>query len=576
MNSLDLTMFPFKSIRPEQERIAKKISNSYNKRYHLLDCATGIGKSPLAVMLARSEGRSIIVTDSIQLQDQYERDFYDHLLNIKGISNYECSLGCSDRPCTVDKRYYRYCLNPEKVDEICPYLVARKEAVKSNVVLVNYALLMTTLWLTEDKAGPDMGFVNQWLDDRHTIIFDEAHLLEKHLVSLCTLKVSVKELDEKYHIFKYVDDPIKKEYLTRPLSETTDRVKFFNYLIDVCRIHYEEWGKALEMEMPTNVGGTMPADLIKEVALSKEFENILFILNTYIKSKDKTTEWILSMKEEELYDKQVYIGKQKYFYLQPLKVDWIFDRFFKKRFDRFYFMSATILDADLFCKTLGIETDQMSYIQEESPFDPAKSPIIGMNCCQTSYQSLQNENNMRQIVGAVEAILQMFPNEKGIIHSGNMRISKYLQDHISSNYASRLLVRYGAKTNREIFKEHTRSRKPTVLVSSSMAEGVDLKDDLGRFQIIVKMPFLSLGDERISYLANNAADWYSCDMMKTLVQQAGRATRNENDYSYTFILDKSFSYYLNNARNKGWLTNQFCKRVITPQVFINNYREKLK
>ena len=106
MNSLDLTMFPFKSIRPEQERIAKKISNSYNKRYHLLDCATGIGKSPLAIMLARSEGRSVIVTDSIQLQDQYERDFYDHLLNIKEKKKNERTLGCSDRPCVVDKWYF--------------------------------------------------------------------------------------------------------------------------------------------------------------------------------------------------------------------------------------------------------------------------------------------------------------------------------------------------------------------------------------------------------------------------------------------------------------------------------------
>ena len=61
-----------------------------------------------------------------------------------------------------------------------------------------------------------------------------------------------------------------------------------------------------------------------------------------------------------------------------------------------------------------------------------------------------------------------------------------------------------------------------------MAEGVDLKDDLSRFQIVIKMPFDSLADPRIKKLTEMNSNWYSCEMMKKFIQQCGRSTRNKD------------------------------------------------
>jgi Rad3-related DNA helicase len=46
----------------------------------------------------------------------------------------------------------------------------------------------------------------------------------------------------------------------------------------------------------------------------------------------------------------------------------------------------------------------------------------------------------------------------------------------------------------EIISEHIAAKKPTVLISPSLHLGLDLKDDLSRFQIITKVPYLSLAD----------------------------------------------------------------------------------
>jgi ATP-dependent DNA helicase DinG len=50
----------------------------------------------------------------------------------------------------------------------------------------------------------------------------------------------------------------------------------------------------------------------------------------------------------------------------------------------------------------------------------------------------------------------------------------------------------------EIIAEHANGTRPTVLISPSLHTGLDLKDDLSRFQIIVKLPYPDLGDRWIN------------------------------------------------------------------------------
>lgn len=99
-------------------------------------------------------------------------------------------------------------------------------------------------------------------------------------------------------------------------------------------------------------------------------------------------------------------------------------------------------------------------------------------------------------------------------------------------------------TNRDkILAKHIKSTEPTVLVSPSMTEGVDLKDDLSRFQIICKLPFPYLGDQLVQKRKERWDWWYSFETAKVLIQGIGRSVRNEEDYAVTYILDEAWANF---------------------------------
>ena len=63
-------------------------------------------------------------------------------------------------------------------------------------------------------------------------------------------------------------------------------------------------------------------------------------------------------------------------------------------------------------------------------------------------------------------------------------------------------------SNEEIYREHKEREDDTVMVSPSMTHGIDLKDNLGEFQIILKAPYSPLNDDRIKKKFNEDKEWY--------------------------------------------------------------------
>ena len=60
----------------------------------------------------------------------------------------------------------------------------------------------------------------------------------------------------------------------------------------------------------------------------------------------------------------------------------------------------------------------------------------------------------------------------------------------------------------EIIAEHANTTIPTVLISPSLYIGLDLKNDLSRFQIITKVPYPDLGDRWINEKRKINGQWY--------------------------------------------------------------------
>ena len=60
---------------------------------------------------------------------------------------------------------------------------------------------------------------------------------------------------------------------------------------------------------------------------------------------------------------------------------------------------------------------------------------------------------------------------------------------------------------------------------------------MGRFCIILKCPWPDLSDARVREMQSIDRVWYNYKMFTTLIQQCGRCTRTEDDYSVTYIID---------------------------------------
>ena len=103
------------------------------------------------------------------------------------------------------------------------------------------------------------------------------------------------------------------------------------------------------------------------------------------------------------------------------------------------------------------------------------------------------------------------------------------------------------------------SKEPTVLLSPSMTEGIDLKGDLSRFQVICKVPYPWLGDPIVKKRMHKFPNWYSLKTAMTIVQAVGRSVRNSEDTAITYILDSDWSRFY--GKNKKLFCEDF-KRLI--------------
>ena len=77
-----------------------------------------------------------------------------------------------------------------------------------------------------------------------------------------------------------------------------------------------------------------------------------------------------------------------------------------------------------------------------------------------------------------------------------------------------------------------------------MMNGIDLKDDLSRFQIILKIPFPHLGSSKIKKRLETNSDWYNWKTLIDVLQSYGRSIRNQEDWAETYILDSCFDQVL--------------------------------
>ena len=96
-------------------------------------------------------------------------------------------------------------------------------------------------------------------------------------------------------------------------------------------------------------------------------------------------------------------------------------------------------------------------------------------------------------------------------------------------------------------------------MACGLTEGLDVKDELGRWQIILKLPFLNLSDVAVAAKLQLRPKWYQWQCVKDIEQAVGRICRTPTDYGETIIIDSAFG---NLFRNSGDLFSASFKEAL--------------
>lgn len=521
-----LRFFPFSKPRAEQIITINAIINSFlnGKKFFIAELGTGIGKSAIAITVARymesiKGSTSYILTTQKVLQDQYVADFGQSKLklinSIKSSSNYNCtsSPGYS---CAETRRVHdlKRKITGEYVScKDCPYKLDKKAFIDSPLGITNFAYFFAETTYARK------------LEPRDLLIIDEAHNIEQALSAFIEVTFSTKFAKDALKCRPPADDAqasvvewIGKKYKKTLLKRLSD----------------------LEKTLSENpIDETSSKDAKQYELLDKHVCKVNRFLDAY-----DVENWVMNVVND-------HKKKTKKYEFKPVNVGCFADDTLYKFGTQVLLMSATILDVGTFCRSIGIDEKSVDSIRLGSPF-PIESRLV--HYMPVGHMSKDKiDVTLPSMALVIKAIMEQHVGEKGIIHTTNFRIAQYIFEALSSK---RLLI-HNSENREAVLNRHMADPNPTILISPSMTEGVNLLNDASRFQVLCKVPFPYLGDEVIRRRMKRDNDWYPYQTAKSVIQSLGRSIRNEHDYAVSYILDADWEYFY--RKNKGFFPTDFDK-----------------
>jgi len=470
------------------------------------------GKSNLAMAfssyISDRMGDSFILTPQKTLQRQYEESFEKHLLfSVYGRSNYECEQ--KNTTCDVGADIKPACDN-------CPAKLARDMSITSPNAVMNYTLALTYF-----------KYLRKMIPPRNLMVLDEAHTLESNLVEFSSISVTDKKC-KKYNV---------KFQFARSAAEAINWISR-TYLPAVEAKSIELRKKVTEIE--TRGGALSKSDIqtVRAAITATEHRNQLVDL----------VEMDMSLIDK----KYVLVSEKVGFKFKELYAKNNFKNICLPMANRFLFMSSTILDKDEFCRDLGIDPDESAMISLDSEFPEENrevifSPVTKMNY---GWNSEERTQDRKKMMTHINHVCSYHADESGVIHTGAFQVSQWILENIKTNHR---IIHHNPGFNLsrdeaiDTFLECS-EKEPTLLISPSVTEGMDLKDNRGRFALIVKVPYPYLGDAWTKRRMQISKDWYNRQAITGIIQGCGRVVRSKDDWGTVYILDESFEYLYNQTR----------------------------
>ena len=491
-SDLDFDSTKFPTYRHSQLETAREVATS-DKPLFLVEAPTGSGKSLLALTSHRLLGlpRGAYVVSTKQLQDQLVADF--DLPVLKGRSNYPCLHFPNLFPDVTAEICKEYLGGDEcSYARACPYLTDKRKALSAPLCVLNYPLLLA-----------EANFVGGFSDLGY-LILDEVDTVEDHLMSFVEVNIT-QALMKRLGLGspRYVTKVGSwREWLTRAISKVEEELT----------------------KMGPPEGGS-PQKVRSFVRMKRVLSKLKFLGN------ELDDGWVMEKEEKD--------GEIISMTFKPIRVSKYAGHNLWRHTNKALGMSATIMGAPALALELGLHSWDVASVNLPSPFAVENRRVEYIPVASVTYKT--KGEAYPKVVDAIDRILARHPNEKVLIHAVSYELRNYMIDHLKRG-GHKLMShdRLDRVTALENFKAST---VPIAFISPSMERGVDLPGDLCRVVIVAKVPYPSLGSPQVSrrlYGSTDGSLWYARRTARSLVQMTGRATRSEDDWSVSYILDEQF------------------------------------
>ncbi len=579
--------------RENQKETIDQITNAFKRgiKTIVLFAPTGTGKTIINLFSGREMGGSYYSTPLRVLVDQIRDDLTGKLREerlgwvIMGRGAYPCpyqinlenkqyfedniraksyekdrlkevheqklkELTADGAPCTSKHPKYKY--NGQIVEKCpflseCGYYKDRDKAMASQNIVTTLDYLLVGIL---PNLGLDSEFVSSvgW-ENRPTMIVDEAHYLPSKLADFYSINISKKALpDFPYDILlKNIGD-----------GDPDKALMEFRKLLPDYKDRQENYLELLENNLKMSENDDIISYYGRDASLStaimrqRKLVNRLSFMNF---SLDIDVEWIYNRDDKGMYWKPY----------SPKK----FVEKFWNIFDHIILSSATFFGIKDYLDDLGLGEYPYEIIEVKSTFPSESAPIIPVSTIGLNKSNF--ESTISSVVSDVDNILDNHPNERGIIHCNSYAYKKEIENN--SKHSDRFISHDSndrADRLREFMSQDNGSNM--VLLSVNMGEGIDLRDDVARFQIVVKCPYPFLGDPWTKLHFDRSKRWYENQTIIQIMQMCGRIIRSKEDWGITYFIDRNIMNLL--ERNKKELPGYFWDRIESGNIVRQKKIEK--
>ncbi len=525
--------FPAPEFRGAQQRALRDVRDAFDASNDvvLVRAPTGSGKSLIARAIMGCARRvedadpvdptgAYYTTPQVsQLDDVAEDDLLDDLKLIRGKSNYTCILpGEEDTPvdrapCARERGY------DCAVKHRCPYFSDRAIASSREYAAMTLAYFMRT-------AGSEV------FRKRDVCVIDEAHGLAEWAEMYATIDLNEHTV------------PVWADVRVPDVDGDPDAaVNFAEHLVRTCESAKDELLGQDELT---------PEEAGKRDRLQELISELNWFVEDY-KDPESATTWVVDADEQSVTVKPMDPER----YLKHTVWD---------RANKFALLSATILNKEAFCRSVGLDPSNVALVDVEHTFPLENRPLYDVTQGKMTYED--RDQTLPKVAETVVRVMAHHPDEKGIVHAHSYDIAEKLAGHLEEFGVSDRVRTHDSATRDAELERWKASDDPEVFVAVKMEEALDLKYDLGRWQVLCKAPFLNTNDSRVAArLADGQWSWYYRTALQTVIQGCGRVVRAPDDHGATYIADSSILDLFDRARTDmpPWFRDQVDVRT-TPDL----------